>query len=244
MALRKEYPFPQFKVASYKSPGIRLSFEDTTTLLPGGREREEWLRLRCLQKCSSSVKFLSRVLSKIVANQSVQFHLSSWQDEGQLSIHKWSVQPVPGNLKVLSLWIRTPWCIALKNDQIKNFIKRQKTLFFNFHLYSHLCFADWFAVTRIYTGVALSLLWAPSIRLSVNNLDGSILILTLPYQNLLWLFPAIWVLSYQSAECSSEYFSSIESRMHLNSWAKNAQMTILHSRMRSIILLLSSSIYT
>ena len=205
MALRKEYPFPQFKVASYKSPGIRLSFEDTTTLLPGGREREEWLRLRCLQKCSPSMKFLCRVLSKIVANQSVQFHLSSWQDEGQLSIHKWSVQPVPGNLKVLSLWIRTPWCIALKNDQIKNFIKRQKTLFFNFHLIpTHALLTD--LPLRVYTGVALSLLWAPSIRLSLNNLHWSILILTLPYKNLLWLFPAIWVLSYQSAECSSQYF--------------------------------------
>ena len=36
MALRKENPFPQFKVASYKCPGIRLSFKDTTTLIPGG----------------------------------------------------------------------------------------------------------------------------------------------------------------------------------------------------------------
>ena len=36
VALRKEYPLPQFKVASYKRPGIRFSFEDTTTLLPGG----------------------------------------------------------------------------------------------------------------------------------------------------------------------------------------------------------------
>ena len=35
-ALRKEYPLPQFKVASYKCLGIRLSFEDPTTLLPGG----------------------------------------------------------------------------------------------------------------------------------------------------------------------------------------------------------------
>ena len=35
-ALRKENPLPQFKVASYKCLGIRLSFEDPTTLLPGG----------------------------------------------------------------------------------------------------------------------------------------------------------------------------------------------------------------
>ena len=33
--LRKENPLPQFKVASYKCLGIRLSFEDPTTLLPG-----------------------------------------------------------------------------------------------------------------------------------------------------------------------------------------------------------------
>ena len=38
--LRKENPFPQFNVASYKRLGIRLSFEYTTTLLPGeGGER-------------------------------------------------------------------------------------------------------------------------------------------------------------------------------------------------------------
>ena len=40
-ALRKENPLPQFKVASYKCLGIRLSFEDPTTLLPGGGGREE-----------------------------------------------------------------------------------------------------------------------------------------------------------------------------------------------------------
>jgi len=38
--LRKETPFPQFNVASYKRQGIKLSFEHTTTLLLGkGRER-------------------------------------------------------------------------------------------------------------------------------------------------------------------------------------------------------------
>ena len=35
-ALCKENPLPQFKVASYKCLGIWLSFEDPTTLLPGG----------------------------------------------------------------------------------------------------------------------------------------------------------------------------------------------------------------
>ena len=33
--LRKDIPFPQFNVASFKCPGIRLSFEYTTTLLSG-----------------------------------------------------------------------------------------------------------------------------------------------------------------------------------------------------------------
>ena len=33
--LWKEIPFPQFNVASYKRPGIRLSFEYITTLLSG-----------------------------------------------------------------------------------------------------------------------------------------------------------------------------------------------------------------
>ena len=38
-ALRKKIPFPQFNVASYKHPGIRVSFEHTTALLPGGGGR-------------------------------------------------------------------------------------------------------------------------------------------------------------------------------------------------------------
>ena len=71
---------------------------------------------------------------------------------------------------------------------------------------SHPCFAAWFAVTRINGGVALSFSWAPRTRLLVNILYWSILIFTLPYQNLPWLFTAIWVLFHQSAECSSEYF--------------------------------------
>ena len=41
MALHKENALPQFKVASDKCLGIRLTFEDPTTLLPGGGGREE-----------------------------------------------------------------------------------------------------------------------------------------------------------------------------------------------------------
>ena len=33
--LHKENPFPQFSVAGYKHPGVRLSFEYTTSLLSG-----------------------------------------------------------------------------------------------------------------------------------------------------------------------------------------------------------------
>ena len=40
-ALRKENLLPQFKVASYKCLGIRLSFEEPTRLLPGEAGREE-----------------------------------------------------------------------------------------------------------------------------------------------------------------------------------------------------------
>ena len=47
-------PLPQFKVASYKRSGIRLSFEDNNT---ASRGREESLRLRCLEKCSPSMQF-------------------------------------------------------------------------------------------------------------------------------------------------------------------------------------------
>ena len=35
---RHKNPLPQFKVACYKCSGIRLSFEDPTTLLPGEEE--------------------------------------------------------------------------------------------------------------------------------------------------------------------------------------------------------------
>ena len=56
--LRKEILFSQFYVASNKRPGIRLSFEYTTTLLSGeGGEREEPVQLRCLEKCSTGIQF-------------------------------------------------------------------------------------------------------------------------------------------------------------------------------------------
>lgn len=55
-ALRKTNPLPQFKAASYKRSGIRLSFDDNNTA-SGGRGREDSPRLRCLEKCSPSMQF-------------------------------------------------------------------------------------------------------------------------------------------------------------------------------------------
>ena len=65
-ALRKENPLPQFKVASYKCLGIRLSFKDPTTLLPGGRGEGRIGRLRRLEKMPPKYAIFSTVLSKIV----------------------------------------------------------------------------------------------------------------------------------------------------------------------------------
>ena len=73
--MRKENPLPQFKVASYKCLGIRLSFEDPTTLLPGGGGRGEGRigRLRSLEEMPPKFALFSTVLSKIVAFSLVSF---------------------------------------------------------------------------------------------------------------------------------------------------------------------------
>ena len=55
--LREENPFPRFNVASHKRPGIRLSFEYTTTLLSGKGEREEPVQLWFLEKFCPSIQF-------------------------------------------------------------------------------------------------------------------------------------------------------------------------------------------
>ena len=65
--LRKENPFPQFNVASYKRPGIRLSFEYTTTLLSGeGGEGRPGTATMC-RKMFLKYTIFSTVLSTIVA---------------------------------------------------------------------------------------------------------------------------------------------------------------------------------
>ena len=66
MPLRKENPFPQFNVAFHKRPGIRLSFEYTTTLLSreGGEGRTGTATM--FRKMLSKYTIFPTVLSKIV----------------------------------------------------------------------------------------------------------------------------------------------------------------------------------
>ena len=64
--LRKKKPFPQFNVASHKRPGIRLSFEYTTTLLSGeGGEGRSGTAI-VFPKMLSKYTIFPTVLSKIV----------------------------------------------------------------------------------------------------------------------------------------------------------------------------------
>ena len=65
--LRKENPFPQFNVASHKRPGIRLSFEYTTTLLSGEGGEGRTGTATMFRKMLSNYTIFSTVLSKIVA---------------------------------------------------------------------------------------------------------------------------------------------------------------------------------
>ena len=64
--LRKENPFPQFNVASHKRPGIRLSFEYTTTLLSGEGGEGRTGTATMFRKMLSKYTIFSAVLSKIV----------------------------------------------------------------------------------------------------------------------------------------------------------------------------------
>ena len=55
--LQKENPFPQFNVASNKRPGIRHSLNTHQHCFQGKGEREEPVKLRCLEKCCPSIQF-------------------------------------------------------------------------------------------------------------------------------------------------------------------------------------------
>ena len=74
---QKEILFPQFNVASYKRSGIRLSFEDATTLLPGGWGEGRIGTAMVFRKMPSKYAIFSTVLSKIVA-----FIANSYQSQG------------------------------------------------------------------------------------------------------------------------------------------------------------------
>ena len=68
--LRKEIPFPQLNVASYKCPGMRLSFEYTTTLLSGeGGEGRAGTAATTFRKMLRKYTIFSTVLFKIVGHQ-------------------------------------------------------------------------------------------------------------------------------------------------------------------------------
>ena len=65
--LRKENPFSQFIVASYKRPGIRLSFEYTTTLFSGEGGEGRTGTATMFRTMLSKYTIFSTVLSKIIA---------------------------------------------------------------------------------------------------------------------------------------------------------------------------------
>ena len=65
-APRKRISLPQVNVASSKRPRIRLSLEDTRTLLPGGGGKGRIGTATMFRKMLTKCAILSRVLSKIV----------------------------------------------------------------------------------------------------------------------------------------------------------------------------------
>ena len=67
--LRKENPFPQVNIASYKRPVIRLSFDYTTTLLSGEGEEGRTGTATMFRKMHSKYIIFSTVLSKIVGQE-------------------------------------------------------------------------------------------------------------------------------------------------------------------------------
>ena len=69
MPSQKDIPFLQFNVASYKRPGIRLSFEYTTTLLSGEGGEGRTGTAMMFKKMLPQYTIFSTVLSKIVATK-------------------------------------------------------------------------------------------------------------------------------------------------------------------------------
>ena len=102
MALRKENPIPQFKVASYKCLGIRLSFEDPTTLFQGerGRGRKNQSATKFRKNAPQVRNFLNSFVQDCGSNfLIVHFYLSKDKFLGRwrISVSSFSplVQPRP-----------------------------------------------------------------------------------------------------------------------------------------------------
>ena len=76
--LRKEIPFPQFNVASYKRPGNRLSFEYATTLLSGeggeGRTGTAMMFRKMFPKYTIFSTVLSKIVEREIKTKGDQFH--------------------------------------------------------------------------------------------------------------------------------------------------------------------------
>ena len=96
MALRKENPLPQFKVASYKCLGIRLSFEHPATLLPGGGGEGRISRLRSLEKNAPQVRsFINSFVQDCRSNFLIcHFYLSKDKFLGRWRISVFSSSPL------------------------------------------------------------------------------------------------------------------------------------------------------
>ena len=102
--LQKENPFPQFNVASHKRPGIRLSFEYTTTLLSGEGGEGRTGTATMFRKMLSKYTIFSTVLSKIVDTVKLgrlpftrvngKFWLVAYGSFGYIIV-KWLFMPFP-----------------------------------------------------------------------------------------------------------------------------------------------------
>ena len=87
--LGKENPFPQFNVASHKRPGIRLSFEDTTTLLSGEGGEGRTGTATMFRKMLSKYTIFSTVLSKIVDFYDGHWFLPRYENLTHYTVAGW-----------------------------------------------------------------------------------------------------------------------------------------------------------
>ena len=88
-----------FTVASFKRPGIRLSFERTTTLLPGGGGERRIGTATMFRKILPNYAIFSTVLSKIVALEIKRIHRATRVTGIPIGIG--ALGSISGNAKVL-----------------------------------------------------------------------------------------------------------------------------------------------